>query len=95
MTKALLDSLFFNPTENPFKMKKSTFNADMVEATINQLIAELRENLIDLQGQLKRFPDSNLIKAEMKGLNTAINRLRMLHSSIMWKQVELNSRDND
>jgi capsule polysaccharide export protein KpsE/RkpR len=95
MTKALINSLFFNPTENPFKMEKATLNADMVEATINQLIAEINENLMRLQGKLKQFPDSNLIHGEIKGLKTALNSLRRLNSSITWKQVELNARKND
>ena len=51
MTKDLINSLFFNPKE---ELKTRFLNADMVEATINQLIAELKEQknrnaeLIDL-----------------------------------------------
>tara|TARA_R110001583_G_scaffold74273_1_gene205800 strand:- start:711 stop:935 length:225 start_codon:yes stop_codon:yes gene_type:complete len=74
-------------------MEKSNFNSEMVEATINQLIAEIRQNLIDLQEKLKHFPDSDSIKGEIKGLRYSLNRLRMLNSSIQWKQVQINSKN--
>ena len=40
MTNDLISSLFFNPKE---ELKTRVLNADIVEATINQLIAELKE----------------------------------------------------
>ena len=98
MTKDLINSLFFNPKE---ELKKRFLNADMVEATINQLIAELKEQktrnaeLIDLYNKEKNFDELAITEGVNKGLQIALIHLRKLNSDILWKQLNMNNNEND
>ncbi len=98
MTNDLINSLFFNPKE---ELKTRVLNADMVEATINQLIAELKEQeirnteLIKVYEQEKDFADLALTQGVNKGLQIAILNLRKLNADILWKQININTNEND
>ena len=97
MTYDLINSLFFNPKE---ELKTRVLNADMVEATINQLIAELKEQeirnteLIKVYKQENDFIDLALTEGVNKGLQIAILNLRKLNADILWKQINMNN-END
>jgi len=98
MTNDLISSLFFNPKE---ELKTKTLNADMVEATINQLIAELKEQemrnkeLIKVYEQENDLTDLAITEGVNKGLQIAILNLRKLNADILWKQINMNINEND
>ena len=98
MTNDLISSLFFNPKE---ELKTRLLDADMVEATINQLIAELKEQemrnkeLIKVYEQEKDFDDLAITEGVNKGLQIALIYLRKLNADILWKQINLNINEND
>ena len=98
MTNDLISNLFFNPKE---ELKTKILNADMVEATINQLIAELKEQemrnkeLIKVYEQEKDFDDLAITEGVNKGLQIAILNLRKLNADILWKQINMNINEND
>ena len=98
MTNDLISSLFFNPKE---ELKTKTLNADMVEATINQLIAELKEQemrndeLIKVYKQENDLSDLAITEGVNKGLQIAILNLRKLNADILWKQINMNINEND
>ena len=98
MSKELINSLFFNPKE---ELKTRLLNADMVQATINQLIAELKEQemrnaeLIKVYEQEKDFTDIAITEGVNKGLQIALIHLRKLNADILWKQINLNINEND
>ena len=98
MTNDLINSLFFNPKE---ELKARHLNADMVEATINQLIAELKEQemrnaeLIKVYEQEKDFIDLALTQGVNKGLEISLIHLRKLNADILWKQLNMNNNEND
>ena len=98
MTNDLISSLFFNPKE---ELKTRTLNADMVEATINQLIAELKEQemrndeLIKVYKQENDLTDLAVTEGVNKGLQIAMIHLRKLKSDILFKQINLNINEND
>lgn len=98
MTNDLISSLFFNHKE---ELKKRLFNADMVEATINQLMAELTEQqmrndeLIKVYKQENEINDLAITEGVNKGLQIAIIHLRRLYADILWKQINLNINEND
>ena len=98
MKKDLINSLFFNPKE---ELKTRLLNADMVEATINQLIAELKEQeirnaeLIKVYQQERDFDDLALTEGVNKGLQIAIIHLRKLNADILWKQLNFNINENE
>tara|TARA_Y100000052_G_scaffold24979_1_gene28039 strand:+ start:30 stop:326 length:297 start_codon:yes stop_codon:yes gene_type:complete len=98
MTNDLISSLFFNPKE---ELKTKLLNADMVEATINQLIAELKEQemrnkeLIKVYKQENDLSDLAITEGVNKGLQIAILNLRKLNADILWKQINMNINEND
>ena len=98
MTNDLISSLFFNPKE---ELKTKLLNADMVEATINQLIAELKEQemrnkeLIKVYEQENDLTDLAITEGVNKGLQIAILNLRKLNADILWKQINMNINEND
>jgi len=98
MTNDLISSLFFNPKE---ELKTRLLNADMVEATINQLIAELKEQemrnkeLIKVYKQEKEITDLAITEGVNKGLQIALIHLRKLNADILWKQINMNINEND
>lgn len=98
MKNDLIKSLFFNPKE---ELKTRLLNADMVEATINQLIAELKEQeirnseLIKVYKQENDFNDLAITEGVNKGLQIALIHLRKLNADILWKQINMNINEND
>lgn len=98
MRNDLISNLFFNPKE---ELKTRTLNADMVEATINQLIAELKEQemrnkeLIKVYKQENDLADLAITEGVNKGLQIAILNLRKLNADILWKQINMNINEND
>tara|TARA_R100000654_G_scaffold10184_1_gene22863 strand:- start:705 stop:1001 length:297 start_codon:yes stop_codon:yes gene_type:complete len=98
MTNDLISNLFFNPKE---ELKTKILNADMVEATINQLIAELKEQemrnkeLIKVYKQENDLTDLAITEGVNKGLQIAILNLRKLNADILWKQINMNINEND
>jgi len=98
MTNDLISSLFFNPKE---ELKTRLLNADMVEATINQLIAELNQQkirnseLIKVYKQENDFDDLAITEGVNKGLQIALIHLRKLNADILWKQINMNINEND
>ena len=98
MTNDLISSLFLNPKE---ELKTRTLNADMVEATINQLIAELKEQemrnkeLIKVYKQENDLTDLAITEGVNKGLQIAILNLRKLNADILWKQINMNINEKD
>tara|TARA_Y100000004_G_C8927226_1_gene418171 strand:+ start:116 stop:412 length:297 start_codon:yes stop_codon:yes gene_type:complete len=98
MKNDLINSLFFNPKE---ELKTRLLNADMVEATINQLIAELKEQemrnaeLIKVYKQENDLTDLAITEGVNKGLQIALIHLRKLNADILWKQINLNINEND
>lgn len=98
MTNDLISSLFFNPKE---ELKTRVLNADMVEATINQLIAELKEQemrnaeLIKVYKQENDLTDLAITEGVNKGLQIALIHLRKLNADILWKQINMNINEND
>ena len=98
MKNDLIKSLFFNPKE---ELKTRLLNADMVEATINQLIAELKEQeirnseLIKVYKQENDFNDLAITEGVNKGLQIALIYLRKLNADILWKQINMNINEND
>ena len=98
MTNDLISSLFFNTKE---ELKTRLLNADMVEATINQLIAELKEQeirnseLIKVYKQENDFNDLAITEGVNKGLQIALIHLRKLNADILWKQINMNINEND
>tara|TARA_Y100000114_G_scaffold84270_1_gene77792 strand:- start:234 stop:530 length:297 start_codon:yes stop_codon:yes gene_type:complete len=98
MTNDFISSLFFNPKE---ELKTRLLNADMVEATINQLIAELKEQeirnseLIKVYKQENDFNDLAITEGVNKGLQIALIHLRKLNADILWKQINMNINEND
>ena len=99
MNKRTLESFFLNEEVSP----KTNLNADMVEATINQLIAELKEQEIRNEELILAHKSASnsleQIKVECvnKGLRIALTHLRKLNADIVWKQLSLNlkTQDND
>ena len=97
MSNDLINSLFFNPKE---ELKTRFLNADMVEVTINQLIAELKEQkmrneeLIKVYKQEKEWNDLALTEGVNKGLEISILNLRKLYADILWKQINLNINED-
>jgi hypothetical protein len=97
MKNDLISSLFFNPKE---ELKTRVLNADMVEATINQLIAELKEQemrndeLIKVYKQENDLTDLAITEGVNKGLQMALIHLRKLNADILWKQINMNN-END
>lgn len=97
MKNDLINSLFFNPKK---ELKTRVLNADMVEATINQLIAELKEQemrnaeLIKVYKQENDLTDLAITEGVNKGLQIAILNLRKLNADILWKQINMNN-END
>jgi len=73
----------------------------MVEATINQLIAELKEQeirnseLIKVYKQENDFNDLAITEGVNKGLQIALIHLRKLNADILWKQINMNINEND
>lgn len=98
MTNDLISSLFFNPKE---ELKTRLLNADMVEATINQLISELKEQeirnseLIKVYKQENDLTDLAITEGVNKGLQIALIHLRKLNADILWKQINMNINEND
>jgi hypothetical protein len=98
MKNDLISSLFFNPKE---ELKTRLLNADMVEATINQLIAELKEQemrnaeLIKVYKQENEITDLAVTEGVNKGLQIALIYLRKLNADILWKQINMNINEND
>jgi hypothetical protein len=98
MTNDLITSLFFNPKE---ELKTRVLNADMVKATINQLIAELNEQrmrnkeLIKVYKQENDLNDLAITEGVNKGLEIALIHLSKLNADILWKQLNLNINEND
>jgi hypothetical protein len=98
MTNDLITSLFFNPKE---ELKTRVLNADMVKATINQLIAELNEQrmrnkeLIKVYKQENDLNDLAITEGVNKGLEIALIHLSKLNADILWKQINLNINEND
>lgn len=98
MKNDLINSLFLNPKE---ELKTRLLNADMVEATINQLIAELKEQeirnaeLIKVYKQENDLTDLAITEGVNKGLQIALIHLRKLNSDILWKQINMNINEND
>ena len=98
MTNDLISSLFFNPKE---ELKTRLLNADMVEDTINQLIAELKEQemrnkeLIKVYEQENDLNDLAITEGVNKGLQIALIHLRKLNADILWKQINMNINEND
>ena len=101
MKKELIDSLFFNPKENPFIEKKTTLNLDMVEATINQITAEINEQRLANKESMKELEKNNKLKDLRfaqgfdNGLKASLLMLRRLKSDILWKQLTLNNKENE
>jgi len=99
MTKDLINNLFFNPKE---ELKTKHLNADLVEATINQLIAELKEQemrneklIVDYKKN-DAIVDEALTEGVNNGLRIALLHLRKLYADIIWKQLTLkNNETND
>tara|TARA_R100000781_G_C4045224_1_gene115442 strand:- start:200 stop:496 length:297 start_codon:yes stop_codon:yes gene_type:complete len=97
MSNDLINSLFFNPKE---ELKTRFLNADMVEVTINQLIAELKEQkmrneeLIKVYKQEKEWNDLAFTEGVNKGLEISILNLRKLYADILWKQINLNINED-
>ena len=97
MSNDLINSLFFNPKE---ELKTTFLNADMVEVTINQLIAELKEQemrndeLIKVYKQEKEITDLAVTEGVNKGLQIAVIHLRKLYADILWKQINLNINED-
>ena len=97
MSNDLINSLFFNPKE---ELKTRFLNADMVEVTINQLIAELKEQemrneeLIKVYKQEKEWNDLAITEGVNKGLQISILNLRKLYADILWKQINLNINED-
>ena len=93
MKNDLISSLFFNPKE---ELKTKTLNADIVEATINQLIAELKEQemrnaeLIKVYKQEGDLADLAITEGVNKGLQIALINLRKLNADIIFKQLNIN-----
>lgn len=93
MKNDLISSLFFNPKE---ELKTKTLNADIVEATINQLIAELKEQemrnaeLIKVYKQEGDLTDLAITEGVNKGLQIALIHLRKLKADIIFKQLNVN-----
>ena len=93
MTNDLISSLFFNPKE---ELKTKTLNADIVEATINQLIAELKEQemrnaeLIKVYKQEGDLTDLAITEGVNKGLQISLIYLRKLNADIIFKQLNVN-----
>ena len=98
MTNDLISSLFFNPKE---ELKTRLLNADMVEATINQLIAELNQQKITISELIKVYKQENdfndlaITEGVNKGLQIALIHLRKLNTDILWKQINMNINEND
>ena len=98
MKNDLIKSLFFNPKE---ELKTRLLNADMVEATINQLIAELKQQeirnseLIKVYKQENDLTDLAITEGVNKGLQIALIHLRKLNADILWKQINMNINEND
>ncbi len=98
MTNDLISSLFFNPKE---ELKTRLLNADLVEATINQLIAELKEQEIRNKELIKVYEQENdlndlaITEGVNKGLQIALIHLRKLNADILFKQINLNINEND
>lgn len=98
MKNDLIKSLFFNPKE---ELKTRLLNADMVEATINQLIAEIKQQeirnseLIKVYKQENDFNDLAITEGVNKGLQIALIHLRKLNADILWKQINMNINEND
>ncbi|HAI20108.1 MAG TPA: hypothetical protein DCM10_20115 [Xanthomarina gelatinilytica] len=98
MTNDLISSLFFNPKE---ELKTRLLNADMVEATINQLIAELNQQKIRNSELIKVYKQENdlndlaITEGVNKGLQIALIHLRKLNTDILWKQINMNINEND
>ena len=98
MKNDLIKSLFFNPKE---ELKTRLLNADIVEATINHLIAELKEQeirnseLIKVYKQENDFNDLAITEGVNKGLQIALIHLRKLNADILWKQINMNINEND
>ena len=98
MKNDLINSLFFNPKE---ELKTRLLNADMVEATINQLIAELKEQemrnaeLIKVYKQENDLTDLAITEGVNKGLQISLIHLRKLSADILWKQINMNINEND
>ena len=93
MTNDLISSLFFNPKE---ELKTKTLNADIVEATINQLIAELKEQemrnaeLIKVYKQEGDLTDLAITEGVNKGIQISLIHLRKLNADIIFKQLNIN-----
>lgn len=93
MKNDLISSLFFNPKE---ELKTKTLNADIVEATINQLIAELKEQemrnaeLIKVYKQEGDLTDLAITEGVNKGLQISLIYLRRLNADIIFKQLNVN-----
>ena len=93
MTKKLLDSFFLNLGK---EIKSKELNAELVEATINQYKAELKEQIIALEELSKVHRQENQLisqafaEGQKQSLEKSILLLRKLYTDILWKQLNLN-----
>tara|TARA_R100000963_G_C4562878_1_gene51008 strand:+ start:94 stop:375 length:282 start_codon:yes stop_codon:yes gene_type:complete len=75
--------------------KELSLNDDMVEATINQLVAELNQQVTINKEMISAHRDNKDDVSEAfaegvnKGLSIALIHLRKLHSDLIWKQLSL------
>ena len=98
MEKGIFKSLlFFQKKEQD--TKTASLKAEMVEATINQIVAELKAQQEKNAESIKHY---NSVKAETNridlafaegtntGLRISLMHLRRLYSDLLWKQLSLN-----
>ena len=75
--------------------KELCLNDEMVQATINQLVAELNQQITtnnDSISAYRKARDTNseaIAEGVNKGLSIALMHLRRLHSDLIWKQLSL------
>ena len=96
MTNKLLDSFFLNLGK---EIKSKELNADLVEATINQYKAEIKEQIIALEELSKVHKQENQLisqafaEGQKQSLEKSILLLRKLYTDIMWKQLNINMNE--
>lgn len=75
--------------------KELCLNDEMVKATINQLVAELNQQIITNNDSISAYRKANDTQSEAiaegvnKGLSIALIHLRKLHPDLIWKQLSL------
>ena len=96
MTKKLLDNFFLNLGK---EIKSKELNAELVEATINQYKAEIKEQIIALEELSKVHKQENQLisqafaEGQKQSLEKSILLLRKLHTDILWKQLNINMNE--